>query len=65
MPNYDCTFILTNPYSTDAVPDVENLAVRAYNHMYDKSEEGWRLVSTSTPPDANALMFFWEQVEPD
>jgi hypothetical protein len=65
MPYYDCTFIPTNPYSTDLVPDVENLAVRAFNHMHDKAQEGWRLVSTSTPPDANAVLFFWEEVDTD
>lgn len=63
MPYYDCTYVITNPYSTDPEPDVDNLATRAYNHMHDKAREGWRLVSTATPPGANGILLFWEEVE--
>lgn len=62
MPDYDCTYIPTNAYDTDPVPDAQDLTVRAYLHMDAKAKEGWRLVSTATPPEANAVVFFWERV---
>jgi len=63
MAYYDCTYVITNPYVMDPVPDVDDLSNRTYLHMAEKAKEGWRLVSTSTPPDANAILFFWEEID--
>jgi hypothetical protein len=69
MPCYDCTYVLTNPELTQPEGDplfldgdVDYLATRVGNHMFAKANEGWRLVSTATPPGANAVLLFWEQI---
>lgn len=60
MAYYDCTYVATNPYDDDDY-DPDDLANRAYIHMADKAQEGWRLVSTVSPPGTNAIFMFWDR----